>query len=167
MMDAEISLKEGGGVGGGRREWVVRVLCWLFGGLFVYAGVVKVADPLKFLDDVRSFALLPDPLAAWLVLFLPWFELLAGLAVVIGVGRAGGLWALNALLLVFLVVILRSWGSGLDITCGCFGGTGESDYVELVLWDLVLLGLGLGALVGSGAGGGWPGGAEVSGVAES
>ena len=119
-------------------------LCWLFGTVFVYAGVLKALDPALFLMDVRSFDLLPDPFAAWLALFLPWLEIFAGLAVILGKGRPGGLLVLEGLLVVFLAVILLSWARGLDISCGCFGGKAEaSNYVELVVRDVVLLLLGI------------------------
>ena len=39
--------------------------------------------------------------------------------------------------------ILIAWARGLDIRCGCFGSGGSSEYVELVVRDLALLGLGL------------------------
>lgn len=120
------------------------LLCLVLGAVFVYAGALKASDPMTFLDDVRSFQILPDPYAAWLALGLPWLEILAGLAVITGVFRPGGLLTLNLLLLVFLTAILFSWARGLDLTCGCFGGdTTASDYPTLILRDLALLALGL------------------------
>lgn len=115
----------------------------LFGGIFVYAGAVKAWDPTAFLLDIRSFELLPDPWAAWLAMSLPWLEIFAGLAVMTGLLRAGGLLLLNACLLGFLAAILIAWARGLDIRCGCFGSGGSSEYVELLVRDLALLGLGL------------------------
>ncbi len=115
----------------------------LFGGVFVYAGAVKAWDPAAFLLDIRSFELLPDPWAAWLAMSLPWLEIFAGLAVMTGLLRAGGLLLLNACLLGFLAAILIAWARGLDIRCGCFGSGGSSEYVELLVRDLALLGLGL------------------------
>lgn len=115
----------------------------LFGGVFVYAGAVKAWDPAAFLLDIRSFELLPDPWAAWLAMSLPWLEIFAGLAVMTGLLRAGGLLLLNACLLGFLAAILIAWARGLDIRCGCFGSGGSSEYAELVVRDLALLGLGL------------------------
>jgi uncharacterized membrane protein YphA (DoxX/SURF4 family) len=120
-----------------------RLLCLIFGSVFVYAGLLKASDPMTFLDDIRSFQLLPDPFAAWLALGLPWLEIFAGLAVITGVLRAGGLLTLNLLLLIFLAAILISWTRGLDLSCGCFGGdTAASDYPTLIIRDLALLALG-------------------------
>jgi putative oxidoreductase len=120
------------------------ILHLLFGGVFVYAGAIKAWDPAAFLLDIRSFELLPDPWAAWLAMGLPWLEIFAGLAVMSGLLRSGGLLLLNGCLLVFLVAILSAWARGLDIRCGCFGnGDSQSEYVELLVRDLVLLALGL------------------------
>ncbi|MCA1963093.1 MAG: DoxX family membrane protein [Prosthecobacter sp.] len=116
----------------------------IFGGVFVYAGAVKVLQPMVFVDDIRSFHLLPDPLPALVALFLPWLEILAGLAVCSGWLRRGGLMLLLSCLLVFLVAIGISWQRGIDIRCGCFGGSSASasNYLELVIRDLLLLALG-------------------------
>jgi putative oxidoreductase len=121
------------------------ILHLVFGGVFVWAGAMKVWNPMVFLDDVRSFALLPDPYAAMLALFLPWLEIYAGLAVMTGALRKGGLLVLNGSLLVFLAAIVIAWVRGTDIRCGCFGGDGDasSNYLELLVRDLALLALGL------------------------
>ena len=125
------------------QRWLGVLLRLVFGGVFIYAGALKAANPIAFLDDVRSFQLLPDPFAAWLALGLPWLEILAGLAVIAGPLRAGGLLCLNALLLIFLAAILISWARGLDLTCGCFGSSDQiSEYGTLLLRDLALLALG-------------------------
>ena len=124
--------------------WLHRILAILFGGVFVYAGALKLKDPTLFLMDIRSFDLLPDPYAAWLALSLPWLELLAGLAVITGYVRNGGLLLLNASLLAFFVAIGSAWHRGISIQCGCFGGTAmNSNYIELFIRDGVLLALGL------------------------
>ncbi|MES2736469.1 MAG: MauE/DoxX family redox-associated membrane protein [Verrucomicrobiota bacterium] len=116
----------------------------LFGSVFVYAGAVKAWDPGLFVMDVRSFDLLPDPYAAWLAMFLPWLEIFSGLAVITGILRKGGLRVLNACLLAFLVAIGISWYRGIDIQCGCFGSSeASSNYLELIVRDVILLALGL------------------------
>ena len=120
------------------------LLHFFFGGVFVYAGILKVADPMSFLDDVRSFDLIGDPFAAWLAMGLPWLEIFAGLAVMSGFLRSGGLLILNASLLIFLVAISISWWRGIDIRCGCFGHSDAStSYRDLILRDLLLLAVGI------------------------
>lgn len=123
--------------------WILRVLAVIFGGVFIYAGVLKASDPGLFLIDVRSFDMLPDPYAAWLAISLPWLEIFAGLAVVIGVFRASGLLILNVLLVVFFIAIGWAWHRGIDIKCGCFGKSdAASNYTWLFTRDGILLALG-------------------------
>ncbi len=52
---------------------ILRVLAVLFGGTFIYAGVVKASDPGLFLIDIRSYdmPIMHDPHAAWLAISLP------------------------------------------------------------------------------------------------
>ena len=120
------------------------LLHFFFGGVFVYAGILKVADPMSFLDDVRSFDLLGDPWAAWLAMWLPWLEIFAGLAVMSGFLRSGGLMILNASLVIFLIAISIAWWRGIDIRCGCFGhADATSNYRDLILRDLLLLAAGI------------------------
>ena len=121
-----------------------RLLALVFGGVFVYAGALKLRDPGLFLIDIRSFDMLPDPYAAWLALVLPWIEILSGLAVITGVFRKGGLLLLNLALVAFFIAIGIAKSRGLSIQCGCFGGQESgSSYVELFVRDGVLLSMGL------------------------
>lgn len=121
-----------------------RLLALVFGGVFVYAGVLKLRDPGLFLIDIRSFDMLPDPYAAWLALVLPWIEILSGLAVITGFFRKGGLLLLNLALVAFFIAIGIAKSRGLSIQCGCFGGhDSASNYLELFVRDGVLLLTGL------------------------
>lgn len=116
------------------------LLHFFFGGVFVYAGILKAIDPMSFLDDIRSFDLLGDPWAAWLAMGLPWLEILAGLAVMSGFLRSGGMLILNASLVMFLIAISIAWWRGIDIRCGCFGHSdATSNYRDLILRDVLLL----------------------------
>lgn len=120
------------------------LLHFFFGGVFVYAGILKAVDPMSFLDDVRSFDLLSDPWAAWLAMGLPWLEIFAGLAVMSGLLRSGGLLLLNVSLLLFLGAISIAWWRGIDIRCGCFGHQdATSSYRDLILRDLLLVAAGI------------------------
>ena len=121
-------------------QWLKRLLCLLFGGIFGYSGIMKLGDPGLFLVDIRGFDMLPDPFAAWLALLLPWIEIICGLAVISGLFRSGGLLVLNLSLVMFFGAIAYAQFRGLDIKCGCFGASqGVSNYLELYIRDGVLL----------------------------
>jgi hypothetical protein len=99
-----------------------------------------VSDPAQFLVSVRSFHLLPDPFAAWMALALPWLEIFAGLAVLTGWLRRGGLLLLNASLVIFGIALISAWVRRIDIDCGCFGtGHGATNIGHALLRDAVLL----------------------------
>jgi putative oxidoreductase len=115
----------------------------ILAGVFLWAGLLKLADPRAFAVDVRSFHLVSDPWVAWIALGLPWLEIFASLALMAAPWRLAGATALGGMLLIFLGGILSAWARGLDISCGCFGamGTGKSNYAFLIARNLALLAL--------------------------
>ena len=125
-------------------QWSLRLLALAFGTVFLYAGVMKAKDPGLFLISVRSFQLLPDPYAAWVALALPWLEIFAGTAVIIGLVRQGGALLLNIAIVGFIIGIGLAWFRGIDIDCGCLGGAGakSNNYGWLIARDVVLLAMG-------------------------
>lgn len=125
-------------------SWIIVILGWLFGLVFIWTGWLKVQDPAQFLVNIRSFQLLPDPFAAWLALGLPWLEIFSGLAVLTGWLRQGGLLLLNMALVIFGIALLSAWARGLDIECGCFGGNRDATTIgEALVRDAVLLAVGI------------------------
>jgi len=111
----------------------------LAGGLFVYSGLLKVADPGRFLLDLESFPFLPSVLAFATALVLPWMELLGGAALIVGKLKEGGRWLLVILTGAFLAFIAVAASMGIDADCGCFG-----DYWVFPNWGVhALFNLGL------------------------
>jgi hypothetical protein len=98
-----------------------RVLSVIVGGIFVYAGAVKALDPVQFGLDIDNFKILPWFASVRLAFFLPWLEILCGLALVLRLLYRGGLSILSALVLIFIGATVAAKVRGLDITCGCFG----------------------------------------------
>ena len=119
------------------------VLRLAFGALFIWSGVAKLKDPIVFADAVRNFEIIGDPLAAAVALFLPWIEVLSGIAVMSGILAGGGLAILNLAMAVFTIAFAVSWARGLDITCGCFGGTGPVNYPLSIVRNLAILAWGV------------------------
>lgn len=98
--------------------WLLRLG---LGGLFIYAGVMKVRDPEQFFWDIHHYELTPWDLSMVLAFWLPWLEILAGAAIILRVLERGGIAICAVLSAVFLGAISSAWFRGLDITCGCFG----------------------------------------------
>jgi len=90
----------------------------------------------------RSIRLvLPWAIGVRLAFYLPWLEILCGLALIARRLYLGGLSILTALISVFIVATAAAKVRGLDITCGCFGHASKNwSFSTHLALDLVLLG---------------------------
>src|SRR5947208_9740111 len=98
-----------------------RIVDLIVGGIFVYAGAIKVLDPVQFANDIDNYKTLPWFISVRLAFYLPWLEMLCGFALIFRFLYHGGLSILTALIAVFIAATIAAKGRGLDITCGCFG----------------------------------------------
>lgn len=126
------------------RRYIWRAVAIIIGGLFIYAGAVKIVDPAEFARDIDNYKMLPWQASVWMGLYLPWLEILCGLALIARVLYRGGVFILTALMVLFIVITIIAKARGLDISCGCFGHA--SKYLSFA-WHLVLDFLLLGGLV--------------------
>jgi uncharacterized membrane protein YphA (DoxX/SURF4 family) len=88
------------------------------GCLFVYAGLIKLADPRAFAHAIAQFDLAPEQLLPLLAVGLPALELLAGVGLIFE--RRGSLTATASLLGLFLLALSYAVWMEMDIDCGCF-----------------------------------------------
>ena len=100
---------------------VWRILDLLIAAVFIYAGVLKVLDPVQFAIDIDNYKILPWPIVVAFAFYLPWLEIFCGLSLVARKFYGGGLSILTALAGVFIVASIFAKARGIDITCGCFG----------------------------------------------
>lgn len=123
------------------RSVVWRIVDFIVAAIFIYAGALKILDPVQFAHDIDNYKMLPWRAAVALAFYLPWLEIFSGLALIFRRFYNGALAILTALVVVFLVATVMAKARGLDITCGCFGHASQhwSFPVHLTL-DLALLG---------------------------
>lgn len=114
---------------------VLRVIAVLIGALFVYAGAVKVADPVAFARDIDNYKMLPWKVGVSLALYLPWLEIFCGLALITRIFFRGSVFIVTSLMSVFIIASVVAKARGLDVSCGCFGHA--STYLNFS-WHLVL-----------------------------
>jgi putative oxidoreductase len=94
------------------------------GGLFIVAGLLKLRDPSTFANEVANYHLVPA-LAPLLAATLPAIEILSGAVLVIAPSR----WRTAAALLIalmmglFSIAVSQVLARGINISCGCFGGS--------------------------------------------
>lgn len=115
------------------RIW--RGLDLIVGAIFIYAGVLKAMEPLRLANDIENYHIIPWPLGVRLAFYLPWLEILCGLALIVRRFYSGALVILLALTFVFIGANIAAKARGIDITCGCFGAA--SNYLSFG-WHLAL-----------------------------
>jgi putative oxidoreductase len=118
-----------------------RILDLIVGGIFVYAGAIKACDPVQFANDIDNYKTLPWFVSVRLAVYLPWLEMLCGLALIFRFLYRGGLSILSTLTLIFIGATVAAKARGLDITCGCFGHASQHwNFWQHMAIDLSLFG---------------------------
>jgi putative oxidoreductase len=115
----------------------------VLGGLFAYAGAVKVLDPLDFAQNIRNYSLVGQSLSFIAAVVLPWLEILAGVALAAGIWKRASALIITGLLVFFILLTLVTIARGLDVECGCFGALSRRSGFGVVLEDLGMLFMGL------------------------
>jgi uncharacterized membrane protein YphA (DoxX/SURF4 family) len=125
----------------------IRVSQILIGLIFAASALAKLGDLHSFAEEVHNFKILPIALDHLVAMTLPWIELVAALALLLGVRARSGAIVVAFLMVVFTTGVLTAMARGLDIECGCFG-TADGTRVGLlkVLENVGMLAL---ALIGS------------------
>jgi len=89
--------------------------------LLLWAAVSKLANPTEFLGTLYAYELgLPRAVSQLAAVALPWFELLCGVLLLLGVWLESVLVSVAGLFGVFMVATGQAWLRGLKISCGCF-----------------------------------------------
>jgi len=130
------------------QPWLTLFSRLILGVVLLVAGGLKIGNLPKSAMAVRSYEMLPIPLANFLGYTLPWIEIGLGLLLIVGVTVkiSGALGALT--MLAFIIAIAQAWARGLSIDCGCFGGGGAIDpedtkYLSEIIRDIGLMALGI------------------------
>lgn len=97
---------------------------------FVYSGGVKIfgSGLDRFTRDIANYKLVGPPLDAIAAYTVPWFEIVAGVCLMLGILRRGAILTIAGLVAVFSICIGWAWAHQLDISCGCHGGDAPIHY---------------------------------------
>ena len=144
----------GGGPSGSSllaHPWLTIRVQLALGAIFVAAAIPKIADPPSFAHMIYNYRLVPGGVVNLAALWIPWVELLAGLALILGVWRRGAALVTGLLLLVFIAAVGVNLARGHAIDCGCFdvrdAGKTETERLADMRW-VVLRDAGMLLLVG-------------------
>jgi len=105
---------------------------------FVAAALPKLVDPPSFAHMVYNYRLVPGAFVNLMALVMPWLELLAGLALILGIWTRVSTGLVGALLLVFIAAISLNLARGNAIDCGCFDVAQANKTIDERLADMRL-----------------------------
>jgi len=119
----------------------------VLGFIFVIASIEKMADPAAFANSIGNYKLVSPSIGLIVASFLPWIELLSGLALLFGLFSRGSSLLILIMLVVFTGGVISAVLRGLDISCGCFtqdpsvgkvGWYKVGENIAMILGSLVL-----------------------------
>jgi uncharacterized membrane protein YphA (DoxX/SURF4 family) len=100
--------------------WLTTRVQIALGAIFIVAAWPKIVDPPSFAHMIYNYRIVPAPLINLSALIMPWVELLAGLALILGIWTRGARWLVGILLVTFIIAISINLARGNAIDCGCF-----------------------------------------------
>jgi putative oxidoreductase len=126
--------------------WLTIRVQLALGAIFIFAALPKLTDPPSFAHMIYNYRILPGGLINISALTMPWVELLAGLALVLGVWKRPARWIITAMLVTFIIAISINLLRNNSIDCGCFDVSAAGKTHEEMLkdmWIVVIRDLGM------------------------
>jgi len=124
--------------------WVVRIALAI---VFLWAGWAKLIDPSRFFGALLGYDLpISESVLRFIAVTLPWLECLCGAALLVNVWPEtvrpltlflGGL---------FVALLSQALLRGLNVDCGCFGGSSHAWFNQPLIAWLRAIALTIGAL---------------------
>lgn len=127
---------------------IIQHLCALaVAGVFIYFGGSKIlGQPNDFVTAVNNYHIMPRTYANLFALALPYWEVAAGLALILPATRRTGALLIAGMLVMFIVAVGIAMYNGYDIECGCSrGGGGKAGWMTIGRNCLLLAATGLAA----------------------
>lgn len=127
-------------------SWIELAARWILGLTFIYASVYKIVSPADFAKIVYGYDLFPEIFINLIAIIIPFLELTAGAALIIGIYPRSAAIIINALLLAFMTVLTINLIRGHEFDCGCFSAS-QSGYSSApgvnLLRDVIYFALGM------------------------
>jgi putative oxidoreductase len=101
-------------------NWFELTARWILGLTFIYASYHKILAPADFAKIIYGYALFPHAVINLIAILLPFIELVAGLALVLGIYPRSAVLIINAMLVAFIIVLSINLIRGHEFDCGCF-----------------------------------------------
>lgn len=120
------------------KELILAVTRIALGVLFAWAAVTKVPNMELFAEETANYRFLPAVLVSFFAVCLAGVEILSSALMVVGVWVRASAAVVALMLVAFIIALSQALLRGIDLRCGCFGGS------ELASWwtvarDVVML----------------------------
>jgi uncharacterized membrane protein YphA (DoxX/SURF4 family) len=116
--------------------WLTIRVQLALGVFFVVASLPKIVDPPSFAHMIYNYRIVPGVLVNLAALTMPWIELFAGLALILGIWRGTARTIIAGLLLTFITAIGINLARHNPIDCGCFDVTAANKTREERIDDM-------------------------------
>jgi putative oxidoreductase len=127
-------------------SWIELAARWLLGATFIYASYSKILAPAVFAKILYGYGLFPAILINLFAIMLPFVELTAGLALIIGFYPRSAALIIDVMLLAFIISLAINVIRGHEFDCGCFALDANSQSTfsgPLLTRDIVYFALGI------------------------
>jgi uncharacterized membrane protein YphA (DoxX/SURF4 family) len=126
-------------------KWLLGILKFCLGFVFVVASIGKIIDPQQFARDVYSYVLLPNAVVPLFAAIVPWIEFFAGILLMFDITPKSNSLIICGLLIAFIIAIAIDVARGIEISCGCFDFLFPEEKIGIttIIRDLILLIMGL------------------------
>lgn len=129
-----------------QNSWLELAARWILGLTFIYASYSKILLPADFAKIIYGYDLFPHALINLVAIILPFLELVAALALILGVYPRSAVTIVNALLVAFIILLSINLIRGHEFDCGCFTAQKSGNKVSshtTIIRDIFYLALGL------------------------
>jgi uncharacterized membrane protein YphA (DoxX/SURF4 family) len=110
-------------------SWIELAARWILGFTFIYASFYKIISPADFAKIVYGYGLFPEMFINLIAIVIPFLELVAGIALIIGLYPRSAAIIINGLLVAFITVLSINLIRGHEFDCGCFS-VAQSGYTS-------------------------------------
>jgi len=127
-------------------SWIELAARWLLGATFIYASYSKILAPAVFAKILYGYDLFPAMLINLFAIILPFVELTAGLALIMGFYPRSAALIINVMLLAFIISLAINIIRGHEFDCGCFALDANSQSTfsgPLLTRDIIYFALGI------------------------
>ena len=117
-------------------KWLILIFRFYIGAVFIYAGVLKIIDPIDFASQIQNYQILPYSTTHFFAILLPWVEVFTGTGLILGIFVDGSSFIISGMMVVFILAISQALLRGLSIECGCFGKSGSMVGLNTLFRDI-------------------------------